>query len=414
MDQRLLAGAARDQREASAFHLDAARRAFDAGRDPETIRELQRALYLTPYDSDAHLLLGRVHWRARTAERRRRRVEDRDLERRDGGGARGARRACCCGCATSTARAAPPIARWSLDPSSAEAAALRRARPRRPRRGRVIPSDQHPRAMPMTTPDEGFREIQLNGKQLVFLFMAVTVVSVVIFLCGVLVGRGVQARSALVDAPVDGGERAADDAGAPPALAADAPTPRADVSFPERLGDNATPKEKLVAAKEPLAPAAAAVPASAPAPAPTRCRRRRRPTPAPPRRRQPPAPPAAPAPAAKVAAARATPGIPTEPTGAGFAIQVAALRQRAEAEAIVARLGGKGYPAYVVTPAGRRAAAVPRARRQVQGARARPKRSPRGSKGRAVQALDYALAAPRRASLLRALVSRATVTRRSP
>ena len=39
--------------------------------------------------------------------------------------------------------------------------------------------------------DEGFREIQLNGKQLVFLFMAVTVVSVVIFLCGVLVGRGV-------------------------------------------------------------------------------------------------------------------------------------------------------------------------------------------------------------------------------
>ncbi len=60
MDQRLLAGAARDQREASAFHLAAARRAFDAGRDPETIREVQRALYLTPYDSDAHLLLGRA------------------------------------------------------------------------------------------------------------------------------------------------------------------------------------------------------------------------------------------------------------------------------------------------------------------------------------------------------------------
>ena len=40
--------------------------------------------------------------------------------------------------------------------------------------------------------DEGFHEIQLNGKQLVFLFMATTVVSIVIFLCGVLVGRGVQ------------------------------------------------------------------------------------------------------------------------------------------------------------------------------------------------------------------------------
>ena len=37
------------------------------------------------------------------------------------------------------------------------------------------------------TQDDGFHEIQLNGKQLVFLFMAATVVSVVIFLCGVLV-----------------------------------------------------------------------------------------------------------------------------------------------------------------------------------------------------------------------------------
>ena len=30
-----------------------------------------------------------------------------------------------------------------------------------------------------------------NAKQLVFLFMAATVVAVVVFLCGVLVGRGV-------------------------------------------------------------------------------------------------------------------------------------------------------------------------------------------------------------------------------
>ena len=45
--------------------------------------------------------------------------------------------------------------------------------------------------------DEGFHEIQLNGKQLVFLFMAATVVSVVIFLCGVMVGRGVPDRAAV-------------------------------------------------------------------------------------------------------------------------------------------------------------------------------------------------------------------------
>jgi len=46
------------------------------------------------------------------------------------------------------------------------------------------------------THDDGFHEIQLNGKQLVFLFMAVTVVLVVTFLTGVLVGRGVRAERA--------------------------------------------------------------------------------------------------------------------------------------------------------------------------------------------------------------------------
>jgi Flp pilus assembly protein TadD/TolB-like protein len=56
----LQAGAQRDQREAAAFHLEAARRAFAAGRDPETVRETQRALYLSPYESTAHLLLGRA------------------------------------------------------------------------------------------------------------------------------------------------------------------------------------------------------------------------------------------------------------------------------------------------------------------------------------------------------------------
>jgi cell division septation protein DedD len=40
-----------------------------------------------------------------------------------------------------------------------------------------------------------------------------------------------------------------------------------------------------------------------------------------------------------------------EPAGAGFAIQVAALRERAEAEIIVKRLATKGYPAYVLAPA---------------------------------------------------------------
>ncbi|MCA1583552.1 MAG: SPOR domain-containing protein, partial [Acidobacteria bacterium] len=40
-----------------------------------------------------------------------------------------------------------------------------------------------------------------------------------------------------------------------------------------------------------------------------------------------------------------------EPAGTGFAIQVAALRERSEADAVVRRLSGKGYSAYVVAPA---------------------------------------------------------------
>src|SRR5438067_9634357 len=54
-----------------------------------------------------------------------------------------------------------------------------------------------PARMASRTAEDGFHEIQLNGKQLVFLFMAATVVSVVIFLCGVLVGRGVRAERAI-------------------------------------------------------------------------------------------------------------------------------------------------------------------------------------------------------------------------
>ena len=49
--------------------------------------------------------------------------------------------------------------------------------------------------------------------------------------------------------------------------------------------------------------------------------------------------------------ANATAGIPPEPAGPGFAIQVTALRERTEAENLVRRLSDKGYSAYVVPPA---------------------------------------------------------------
>ena len=49
--------------------------------------------------------------------------------------------------------------------------------------------------------------------------------------------------------------------------------------------------------------------------------------------------------------AKPAPVLAPEPAGAGFAIQVAALKEPSDADAIVKRLAGKGYPAYVVAPA---------------------------------------------------------------
>src|SRR5438132_1596414 len=39
-----------------------------------------------------------------------------------------------------------------------------------------------------------------------------------------------------------------------------------------------------------------------------------------------------------------------EPSGQGFAVQIAALNIRSEADAIVKRLSSKGYAAYVISP----------------------------------------------------------------
>jgi Tfp pilus assembly protein PilF len=53
----------REQRELSVFHLDRGRRFVEQGGDVEAIGELRRVLYLSPYESEAHLLLGRVYLR---------------------------------------------------------------------------------------------------------------------------------------------------------------------------------------------------------------------------------------------------------------------------------------------------------------------------------------------------------------
>ena len=187
--------------------------------------------------------------------------------------------------------------------------------------------------------DEGFHEIQLNGKQLVFLFMAATVVSVVIFLCGVLVGRGVRAQLGGVadPAPVNSVAETtptqpatpapAPAAGSDPTTAA--PPPSADDhSYFNRLEKPAAAAEQLKPAPDRAAAAAAPAAHAAPPPPPAK----------------EPARASAPAPAAVPAAASA------EPASQGFAVQIAALNVRSEADAIARRLSSKGYAAYVLMP----------------------------------------------------------------
>ena len=205
--------------------------------------------------------------------------------------------------------------------------------------------------------DDGFHEIQLNGKQLVFLFMAATVVSVVIFLCGVLVGRGVRTERAGGDTasvasvadttpqPV-AAPPAQPPAGSDPTTAA--PPAAEDLSYFSRLEKSKSPAERLKPANTEKAapPARADKPAAAPPPPP----RSAASTPA-----AAPAVTAAPVEAARRPSppepARQADASPSEPTGQGFAVQIAALNVRSEADAIARRLSSKGYAAYVISPA---------------------------------------------------------------
>ncbi len=191
--------------------------------------------------------------------------------------------------------------------------------------------------------DEGFREIQLNGKQLVFLFMATTIVAVVIFLCGVMVGRGVRngtttAAADAAAAPAPAGDLAAvpdvqaGARGAAPPASPPPPPPPAEDAPADRRGDNGKPAGS---------PPATSNEATAAAPAPAQKQ------PAPDARAQKPAAPpgAAPAPATVPVAA-----VPAEPAGDGFVVQVAALTEKGQAEAIARHLLDKGYAAYIVAP----------------------------------------------------------------
>ena len=163
--------------------------------------------------------------------------------------------------------------------------------------------------------DDGFHEIQLSGKQLVFLFMATTVTSVFIFLCGVMVGRGVRAEraadaaepaavAAQTDVPVAAGPERPPAAVPPPAAEND------ELTYHKRLQGDASPREELKPQSQRGPKPQQAAPARATAPAPA------------------------------AAGPQDT-----------WVVQLIVLRNRAEASGMVQRLKGKGYPAFVVEPA---------------------------------------------------------------
>ena len=64
VDLAIVSTAQRDQADAAQFHLDRGRRLFDNEQDRDAMAELRRAVFLSPYEADAHLLIGRIHLRA--------------------------------------------------------------------------------------------------------------------------------------------------------------------------------------------------------------------------------------------------------------------------------------------------------------------------------------------------------------
>lgn len=161
--------------------------------------------------------------------------------------------------------------------------------------------------------DQNFHEIQLSGKQLVFLFMCAVVLTVVVFLFGVSVGR--QVRPAAAENTAAAASAETDAAVADPAPTQSAPN---ELSYAQALEGGG--------AEDPSAAAPPPVPEEPTPSAPEKTAEPKAPavesTP-------PPPPPAAQAPSS------------------GWVVQVGAFNAVDVAAKEVAKLQGKGYPAFV-------------------------------------------------------------------
>ncbi len=184
--------------------------------------------------------------------------------------------------------------------------------------------------------DGAYYEVQLNNKQLVFFFMAALAIAVVVFLCGVMVGRGVRdATLAVAQNDITAGPQVKT---APAARVAVPPRPELD--YARRLeSDDVQSHLEVPATVKSTSPetvvrdggrsstnSAPSATSSTPRPAPAEGR----------------------------PAAASAGGIP--PVGAGnklgadsgpFTIQVVALKTEDAAQSLLSRLRGKNYRAYL-------------------------------------------------------------------
>ena len=165
----------------------------------------------------------------------------------------------------------------------------------------------------------GPSEAAPSAKQLVFLAMTATVVAVIVFLCGVLVGRGVPARRAAGTVATEAAPSGAGTVGIgvpeiAPAPEAESGSPLDALSYFDRLSSTDPASEALVA------PADAAV-------------------------RKPTAAPGAPPPAPAIVVDGGAPG-----AARAVVVQITALRSHDEARAVADGLVARGYPAFVVAP----------------------------------------------------------------
>ncbi len=169
--------------------------------------------------------------------------------------------------------------------------------------------------------DGAYYEVQLNNKQLVFFFMAALAIAVVVFLCGVMVGRGVRdATLAVAQNDIAAGT-----------LPKAPSSPRATAAARPEL--DYTPRLESDEVQKRLEPMRSSSPENVVNPSPReaapapRAEETRTETPA------PPSPPRRPA----------TLGVDSGP----FTIQVVALKTEDAAQSLLSRLKGKNYRAYL-------------------------------------------------------------------